>query len=29
MRGCNIKKKANYIVIVFFAIIILGRIFIP
>lgn len=29
MRGCNKKKKAKYIVIVFFAIIILGRIFIP
>lgn len=28
MRGCNKKKKAKYIVIVF-AIIILGRIFIP
>ncbi len=28
MRGCNKKKKkAKYIVIVFFAIIILGRIF--
>ena len=25
MRGCNKKKKAKYIVIVFFAIIILGR----
>ena len=29
MRGCNKKKKAKYIVIVFFAIIILGRFFIP
>lgn len=29
MRGCNKKKKAKYIVIVFFAIIILGIIFIP
>ena len=29
MRGCNKKKKTKYIVIVFFAIIILGIIFIP